>query len=71
MEKMENKRKNASIEAELIAKKKAEKAKEQLQLQKDEAHTRKLVDKMVSETDTSLSPVTSLLSHFEGIIFFI
>lgn len=62
-------KKQAMEEAETIARKEQENAKEELAIQEEEGVRRKLMKKMVTESDKSLSPVTDVLSHFEGISY--
>lgn len=55
-------------EAETVARKEQENAKEELQLQQEEAGRRKLVKKMMNETD--VKPITDVLQHMEGIFLY-
>lgn len=57
-------KKNAE-EAKLKARKEQERLAQEVQLEKEEAETRKVVQKM-SDCDRSLTPITKCLAHFEG-----
>lgn len=56
----------AAKEAELLAKKKHEKATEEIQLQQEEGARRKLVKKMMTDTDKNLLPITNFLGSLDG-----
>lgn len=53
-------------EATIISRKQQERDAEEINLQKEEAVTRKLIKKMVNESDPRLSHITEVLVHFEG-----
>ena len=59
---------NSATEEKLIARKEQEVAAQEVQLQQEEGKTRSLVKDMVDATDKSLTPITKVLSHFEGMI---
>ena len=53
-------------EAEVLARKEQERASEEILLQEEEGARKKLLNKMVSDADRSLEPVTKLLVNLEG-----
>lgn len=68
-EKLEIQKQNSIREAELVARKEQERAKEQVQLEVEESATNKIVKKMVTDSEKNLSPITNAISHFEGAYF--
>lgn len=54
-------------EAEMVARKEQEKAAELIELQKEEGDRRNLVKKMMTKSDSALSPITNVIVNFEGI----
>lgn len=66
-EKLEFQRQKSIREAEILALKEQERAKEQVQLDQEEGETNKMVKKMVADSQPGLTPITNLLSHFEGL----
>lgn len=65
-EKVEFHKEKALEEARLIARKQQEKAEEELQLQREEGARKKVVKKMIFDSDNSLAPITNVLVNFEG-----
>ena len=51
---------------ELLAKKQQEEAAEELQLQAEEGTRKKLVKKMITDSDPALSPITKVLVNVDG-----
>lgn len=57
---------NSLTESKLLERKKQEEAADNMRIEKEELARKNVVKKMVLHSDSSLSPITNALSHFEG-----
>lgn len=57
---------NAAKEADLLSTKEKEKVTEQIHLQEEEGARKKLLKKMISDSNNSLSPITNVVVNLEG-----
>ena len=59
-------KKNSIEEANLLAKKQQEQAKQEMELQKEEGHRKSVMQKMLNVSDETMAPIQNFLVNLEG-----